>query len=200
MTTRRPLVLVSGSLSELPQGDTVVGANPSLLPNPSGLLLEGSKLGIDGVALVSGQAAQTTANTALSSGNAALSVGVAALASGTAALSSGNAALSLGTTALASGNAALAAFSYNYTLSSGNRTIATRERTTVLTSGVIITLPASVTTGAEVAVGNASGITTTVVSGNGARIMQLAENMTIDVANVNVSLVYVNATLGWRIY
>jgi len=73
MTTRRPLVLISGSFSELPQNDTVVGASLSLVANPSGLYLDGADLGIDGSAIASGQAAQTTANTALASGNAALS-------------------------------------------------------------------------------------------------------------------------------
>lgn len=73
MTSRRPLVLISGSFSELPQNDTIVGASLSLVANPSGLYLDGADLGIDGSAIASGQAAQTTANTALASGNAALS-------------------------------------------------------------------------------------------------------------------------------
>jgi hypothetical protein len=79
MTTRRPLVLVSGTFSELPQGDSVVGASVTLAASPSGLIFVGTDLGIDGVALASGEAAQvsangaqTTANTALASGNAAL--------------------------------------------------------------------------------------------------------------------------------
>lgn len=119
MVSRRPLVLASGLLSELPPGDTVVGADVtvgtltagsglsgggnlssnqrvdvSLVANPSGIIFVGNQLGLDG-------AAQRTADTALSSGNAALSLGSTALASG-------NAGLSLASTALASGNAALA--------------------------------------------------------------------------------------------
>ena len=94
MTSRRPLVLISGSFSELPQNDTIVGASLSLVANPSGLYLDGADLGIDGSAIASGQAAQTTANTALASGNAALEVGASALSVGNTALSSGNAALS----------------------------------------------------------------------------------------------------------
>ena len=65
MASRRPLVTISGVLSELPIGDTVVGASPTLTASPSGLILVGGDLGIDG-------AAQTTANSALASGNAAL--------------------------------------------------------------------------------------------------------------------------------
>ena len=94
MTTRRPLVIVSGAFSELPQGDLIVGASPSIVSNPSGLYLAGSDLGIDGSAIASGNAAIALGVTALASGNAALVVGGDALAAGTAALASGNAALS----------------------------------------------------------------------------------------------------------
>jgi|DEB0MinimDraft_3_1074331.scaffolds.fasta_scaffold374140_1 hypothetical protein len=72
MTSRRPLVLVSGTFSELPQGDSVAGASVTLAASPSGLIFVGADLGIDGVALASGEAAQVSANTALASGNAAL--------------------------------------------------------------------------------------------------------------------------------
>lgn len=94
MTNRRPLVLISGAFSELPQGDSVIGASVTLTASPSGLLLVGSDLGIDGVALVSGAAAQVTANTALASGNAALVDSATALASGNAALADSATALS----------------------------------------------------------------------------------------------------------
>lgn len=86
MTIRRPLVLISGAFSELPQGDSTVGATVGITPNPSGLIFAGLDLGIDGVALVSGQAAQATANTALVSGNAAQATANTASASGNAAL------------------------------------------------------------------------------------------------------------------
>jgi hypothetical protein len=86
MTNRRPLVLISGSFSELPQGDSVVGASIGLAASPSGLIFVGSDLGIDGTALVSGIAAQTTANTALVSGTAAQAAANTALASGDAAI------------------------------------------------------------------------------------------------------------------
>lgn len=130
MVSRRPLVLASGLLSELPPGDTVVGADVtvgtltagsglsgggnlssnqrvdvSLVANPSGIIFVGNQLGLDG-------AAQRTADTALSSGNAALSLGSIALASG-------NAGLSLASTALASGNAALTSADTKLPLSGG---------------------------------------------------------------------------------
>lgn len=134
MATRRPLVLVSGLTSELPDGDSVVGISAGnvtagsgldgggdvsnnirldvrLAPNPSGIIYVGSgdsaTLGLDGAAQASGNAGIAVGSTALASGNAALIVGSRALVSGTAALASGNAALGLATTALASGNAGL---------------------------------------------------------------------------------------------
>ena len=117
MASRRPLVIVSGLLSELPVGDTVLGTNAgtlaagsglsgggaltgstvtldvSLATNASGLIFVGDALGIDGVV-------QTVASAAQASGNAALVVGSTAQASG-------NAGISAALTAQASGNAAL---------------------------------------------------------------------------------------------
>lgn len=98
MVLRKPLVIISGLSSQLPPGDTIEGAAVSsvatagsglagggavgsnfrfdvvLAPNPSGLIFTpgASGLGIDGSALVSGNAALTVAVPALASGNAAL--------------------------------------------------------------------------------------------------------------------------------
>ena len=102
MASRRPLVIVSGVTSELPIGDSVVGAsagtlvagsgldgggvltgsviiNASIAPAASGLIFVGDALAVDG-------SAQVAANTALTSGNAALTSANTALASGNAAL------------------------------------------------------------------------------------------------------------------
>lgn len=89
MAIRKPLVVISGALSQLPPNDSVEGAlvlsnavagsglagggpvadtfrfDVSLAPNASGLIFVNNSLGIDGQALA-------TANTALASGNAAL--------------------------------------------------------------------------------------------------------------------------------
>ena len=74
MTTRKPLVIISGAFSELPQGDSVDGSSVLLVANPSGLFLADNELGLDG-------AAQTTADTALASGNAALTLAASSLSS-----------------------------------------------------------------------------------------------------------------------
>jgi hypothetical protein len=118
MADRRPLVLISGVFSELPQGDTAIGASAgtltagsgvsgggaldgsarrldiALAPNASGLIIVGAgntaTLGFDGSHVASGSAALALAGEALASGNAALAVAVPE----EGALASGNAALS----------------------------------------------------------------------------------------------------------
>lgn len=134
MAQRRPLVLVSGLTSELPDGDSVIGVSAGnitagsglegggdvtnnirldiqLAPNPSGLIFVGSgdssRLSLDGSAQASGNASLSVATSALASGNAALADAQSAQSTANTALASGNAALGVGATALASGNAAL---------------------------------------------------------------------------------------------
>jgi hypothetical protein len=62
-----------------------------------------------------------------------------------------------------------------------------------------ITLPASPSAGDRVAV-TVENFTDTVVARNGNVIMDLAEDFTIDVANMGVTLIYTDATNGWRLY
>jgi hypothetical protein len=175
--------------------------------------------------LASGNAALSLATTALASGNEALAVGASALSAAnnaqniattallsgnaalglaTTALASGNAGLSVGTTALASGNAALAAIAaadggYTYSVISGAKTLANRERTTVLVP-LEVSLPLSPSQGFEVAVSAPANVSNVTVSGNGQNIMESSSNLIIDKDNVSVTLVYINPSLGWRIY
>ena len=122
MATLRPLVQISGSVTELPPGDLLVGAvggsletisgvvgggslqqgtplslSVSLAPNPSGIIRVGDSLGLDGYSL-------QTAQAAISSGTGAFSTSAQALLSGEYAST-------VASQALASGNAALGAFS-----------------------------------------------------------------------------------------
>lgn len=93
-----------------------------------------------------------------------------------------------------------------------NRNITAHTTATTLTASVgahmVITaaagaatvmLPLSPTAGDHVQVHNATSREDHVISRNGEPIMSLAENMTIDKANVTASLVYVDATRGWRL-
>jgi hypothetical protein len=50
-----------------------------------------------------------------------------------------------------------------------------------------------------VSVTNAGAFTNTVIARNGSNIMSLAEDMTIDKADVTATLYFVDATRGWRI-
>ena len=117
MVARRPLVLTSGLVAELADGDSALAGYTTvqavagsglvgggyvsdepridfaIAPNPSGLIFVGDALGNDGSAVV-------LADTALASGVAAVPLSEAALASG-------NAALATSVQAQASGNAAI---------------------------------------------------------------------------------------------
>ena len=84
-----------------------------------------------------------------------------------------------------------------------NKTIVNREFTSVIgigtTAGVTVTLPASPQPGWLAGVGIAGTFTDTIVGRNGSNIMGLSEDMTIDVAHLNVSFLYVDSTIGWKV-
>tara|TARA_A100001234_G_C12584120_1_gene367459 strand:- start:223 stop:855 length:633 start_codon:yes stop_codon:yes gene_type:complete len=84
-----------------------------------------------------------------------------------------------------------------------NKTIVNREFTSVIgigtTAGVTVTLPASPQPGWLAGVGIAGTFTDTIVGRNGSNIMGLSEDMTIDVAYLNVSFLYIDGTIGWKV-
>jgi hypothetical protein len=88
---------------------------------------------------------------------------------------------------------------YTVTTTAVGKTLANRERCTVTASGQTITLPASPSAGNEVTVTIGGTFTNTVLARNGSNIMSLAEDMTLDKANVSVTFYYVDATRGWRV-
>jgi len=88
---------------------------------------------------------------------------------------------------------------FSVTTTAVSKTLANRERCTVTAATQTITLPASPAAGWEVSVTIAGTFTDTVIARNSTNIMSLAENMTVDKANVTVTLYYVDATRGWRI-
>jgi hypothetical protein len=61
------------------------------------------------------------------------------------------------------------------------------------------TLPASPAPGVTCWVAAGNGRTDNVIARNGQNIMSLAEDMTVDNANVTVQLRFINSTLGWRL-
>lgn len=62
-----------------------------------------------------------------------------------------------------------------------------------------VTLPGSPSTGDFVWITVANGLANNVVGRNSEKIMGLAEDMTIDTANVSVQLRYANTAAGWII-
>jgi hypothetical protein len=89
-----------------------------------------------------------------------------------------------------------------YTTVSNNqttsKTLGNREFVSVVGAGLTMTLPASPAAGNEVAI-QVGDFTDTVIGRNSQNIMGLAEDMTIDVANRTVNLVFTDATRGWRV-
>ena len=77
-------------------------------------------------------------------------------------------------------------------------TLVNRDFCEVVGAGITVTLPASPAVGNEVRIGVGTFINTTVAR-NGNNIMSLAENMTIDTEYVNLGLIFVGGTVGWRI-
>jgi hypothetical protein len=67
------------------------------------------------------------------------------------------------------------------------------------TSPTTVTLPASPVLGDTVYILPTNGLANNVVARNGNKIMGLSEDMTIDVENASIDLIYVDTNLGWRI-
>ena len=88
---------------------------------------------------------------------------------------------------------------YAITVTAISKTLANRERCTVTTSGCTITLPPTPSAGEEVTITIAGTFTDTIISRNGSNVMNLAEDLTINKADVSVTLYYVDSTRGWRI-
>ena len=89
------------------------------------------------------------------------------------------------------------------TTTSINKTIVNREFCVTLgvgtAAGLTITLPATPQPGWLTGVGIGGTFTDTIVARNGSNIMNLGENFTIDVANLNVSFLYIDNTYGWKV-
>lgn len=88
---------------------------------------------------------------------------------------------------------------YTITVTATGKTLTNRERCTITAATQTLTLPSSPAAGDEVTVTIAGTFLDTVVARNSSNIMSLAEDMTIDKANVSVTFYYVDATRGWRI-
>jgi hypothetical protein len=73
------------------------------------------------------------------------------------------------------------------------------EYCTATVDNISLVLPASPSVGSKVMVGVGKDFNNIKVERNGSKIMGLSEDMIIDISNVSLTLMYINAELGWRI-
>ena len=175
-------------------------------------------------ALATAQAAETTANgiagtasNALSTANAANATAATANTNATNAVNTANSISGVANAALPKSGGIMSGLitfangqtitgylpSFTVTTTAVSKDIANHERCMVLAAGQTITLPASPQPGWEVSILTKGTFTNTIIARNGARIMGLTEDMTIDLPNYSVTLLYVQAVdpndSGWRI-
>jgi hypothetical protein len=171
-------------------------------------------------ALTTAQAAETTANgiagtasSALSTANAANATAATANTNATNAVNTANSISGVANAALPKSGGTMIGLitfangqtitgylpSFTVTTTAISKTLANHERCTVTAAGQTITLPATPQPGWEVTITTAGTFANTIIARNGANIMSLAEDMTIDQANAAVTLFFVDATRGWRI-
>jgi hypothetical protein len=228
VTIRKPLVIVSGVLSELRPGDTVEGVvlttsltagsglsgggalatdqriDVSLAANPSGLIFVGTKLGIDGAVQASVTALKAQTITAgsglLGGGDLSASRRIDANVATQDVAQSGTDNTTLMTPLRVAQAIAVQGAVYTYTSTNVNRTLLNRERCTVTSGFLTLTLPAGPTQGNEISVVVPSGSANVVLSGAGSPIMGLQQNLTIDSVDKTVTLIYIDGTNGWRIF
>jgi hypothetical protein len=92
----------------------------------------------------------------------------------------------------------LTASGFTTTVTATSTTASAGDHIHVTAATQTITLPASPSAGDRVAI-TVENFTDTVVARNGNVIMDLAEDLTIDVANMGLTLIYSDATNGWRL-
>lgn len=229
MASRRPLVVISGVTSELPTGDTVIGSNAgtlvagsgliggglfadgntvtvdiSIAPAASGLIFVGDSLGIDGTAL-----ANTTAllNRTITAGSGLLGGGtlsadrrIDANISTQAAALSGTENTSLMTPLRVAQAIAAQGSTFTYTSTGSNKTLVNGERCTAISGFITLSLPSAPGQGNTVSVIIPSGSINVNLSGVGSRIMGIQQDLLIDSVDKTVTLVYTDATYGWRVF
>ena len=160
------------------QGDHIWYSAPSGTAGDPITFTQTMSLNASGALTVTGTVTAPTFSGALS--------GSIAAATG---LTSGQVVTALGYTPSAAASRTVSVISTNTTAVSGT--------TYVLTAALTLTLPVSPSPGAFVPFSNRSGGSSCIIGRNGQPIMGLAEDMTLDVANVGVELVYADATRGW---
>jgi hypothetical protein len=87
-----------------------------------------------------------------------------------------------------------------FTTTATSKTLANGEHCTITAAGVTLTLPSAPTAGSVVRVTIGGSFTDAIIAqGGGLPIMGLAQNLTINISNITVTLFYVDSTYGWRL-
>lgn len=89
-----------------------------------------------------------------------------------------------------------------YREASGNITAAANDRIVCTTGGFTVTLPANPTVNDSVQIIDATGAfgsSNVVVGRNGQEIQNLAEDLTLNINNTAITLVYTGTSYGWLI-
>jgi hypothetical protein len=87
---------------------------------------------------------------------------------------------------------------YSSVTAGGTTSLADGAFRTVTAGAIQLSLPASPAAGDTVYISNGP-YTNTTVARNGQNIMGLAENLTLDVENIGITLIFADSTRGWRI-
>ena len=88
----------------------------------------------------------------------------------------------------------------NGTTTAIDKTIVEDEFLLVTAAGKTITLPSAPTAGQSVVYISVGNFVNTVVNRNGNKIMGLAQDMTINVANTTITFMYHGTAAGWRTF
>jgi hypothetical protein len=166
-------------------GATTLGSNIFTISNPSAITFP--QFNADNTVSALSALAFRTAIGAGSGGGSVTSVAGTGTVSG----------LTLSGTVTSSGNLTLGGSLKQNVSVVGSNTTAVSSYTYVMTADMTLTLPATPSAGDWVNVVNVSGATTPVIGRNSSNIMSSASDLTFDVNNTGVTLIYTDATRGW---
>jgi hypothetical protein len=182
--------LLAANVTPVANGGTALTATPSngQLPigNGTGYTLANLTAG-SGITITNASGGITIASSVSPGSGTVTSVGGTGTVSG----------LTLTGTVTTSGNLTLGGSLKQNVSVVGTNTTAVSSYTYVMTATMTLTLPASPAAGDWVNVINVSGVTTPVIGRNSSNIMSSATDLTFDVSNAGVTLIYADATRGW---
>ena len=88
---------------------------------------------------------------------------------------------------------------YTITTTATGKTLSNLEYCTATVDNISLVLPGSPSVGSKVMIGVGKDFNNVKIERNGSKIMSLNEDMIIDISDATLTLMYINAELGWRI-